>query len=666
MKTLHDLSKLNWKISGWTPYFWRFANTLETGMTSQAEISEIPAQVPGSVQSALLRAVVIDDWNTGLNARKCEWVENRHWIFSTVIPSTWFKPSSMHELICDGLDYAGWIYANGVQIGAFKSSHLPQRFTIPFDGETVDCRLQIVFDCPPRWLGQFGYTSQMTDWKPRFNYTWDWTARLVQTGIWDDIKLLVHDEAIIKEFRCYATLTDGQGDLFVRASVPEGSLVYLSLNRGDTVVHHDVATSQEIAAGVRWQHLLVDKWTCNGNGEQPIYTLRCSFIMHSDLEEDSIEHQVGFRSVEWASCDDSPKDADPWICCINGVPTFLQGVNWTPIRPNFADVTDEQYRSLLTGYRDMGCNLLRVWGGGFLEKEVFYNICDELGLLVWQELPLSSSGLENWPPEDPASIEALASITRSYVERRQHHPSLIIWCGGNELQGGADGSKTGGGRPVSGAHPLIAACKAVVSALDPSRRFLPTSSSGPTFTAESRDFGKSVHWDVHGPWKLWATESEWAEYWSQDDALFRSETGAPGASPIDIITWAADSLSTMPCNEENPLWRRMSWWIEEPEFVAQHGRPPANLAEYVDWSQERQAKALVIAASACKGRFPKCGGFLVWMGHDSFPCPANTSIVDFLGRPKPAALELQKVFHNAGNSTEPKTPYESRGECNDE
>ena len=138
--------------------------------------------------------------------------------------------------------------------------------------------------------------------------------------------------------------------------------------------------------------------------------------------------------------------------------------------------------------------------------------------------------------------------------------------------------------------------------------------------------------------------AEWIEYWAGDDALFRSETGAPGASSAEIIRRSKGDLAEMPGTADNPLWRRTSWWIEWPIFVEECGREPASLEEFVAWSQARQAEALVIAARACKDRFPRCGGFIIWMGHDSFPCTANTAIVDFDGEPKPAALALREVF----------------------
>ncbi len=192
---------------------------------------------------------------------------------------------------------------------------------------------------------------------------------------------------------------------------------------------------------------------------------------------------------------------------------------------------------------------------------------------------------------------------------------------------------------------MIAALARVVERDDPGRRFLPTSSSGPRFGAEPGEFGLGLHHDVHGPWQLPEGTLAGAQaYWAGDDALFRSEVGVAGASPVDVIEEYAGDLPVMPASGDNPLWRRTSWWIQWPEFLEEVGREPTDLAEFVAWSQERQAKGLVLAAKSCKSRFPRCGGFIVWMGHDCFPCTANTAIVDFHGRPKPAALALKQVF----------------------
>lgn len=611
---------------------------METGASSRAEIQPVPARVPGSVQMALKDAGIVPDWNVGMNARLCEWVENRHWIYETILPATWLTDAPERIVLkAEGLDYCGVATLNGAQVGEFCGSFTPHEFDLrPHIIEGDNC-LQIVFEVPPRWLGQTGYTSQMTQWKPRFNYGWDWTARLVQIGIWEALTLEIGDAREFWDWHVQA----GQNSLSLRAPAVGADRVRVVL---DGITSQEI-TGEALRRSILLENLSVELWQPNGSGAQTLYELRLEILGEDGEVVDAQTRRVGFKSVEWRACENAPENAEPWLCVVNGEPLFLQGVNWTPIRPNFADLTREDYRSRLQTYRNLGFNCLRVWGGAFLEKSDFYELCDEMGFLVWQEFPLSSSGVENWPPEDDASIAALTEIARSYIARRGHHVSLLLWCGGNELQGALDGGKVGIGKPVDGSHPLLAALGQVVAQDDPARRFLPASSSGPRFMADEKDFGKGWHHDVHGPWGPPGSEVEdWNSYWTRDDALFRSETGAPGASSADIIRAYQGDLEELPATLDNPLWRRTSWWIEEPEFVRQHGREPGDLEEYVAWSQARQAQALGLAARACKARFPDCGGLLLWMGHDSFPCAANTSLLDFWGRPKPAALALGEVF----------------------
>jgi beta-mannosidase len=657
MKTTYNLGSLDWALAGSTPYVWRQQRSIESGATHNAEVTAVPARVPGSVQGALRDAGVLADWNVGLEFRRCEWVENRHWVYTARLPNDWLQEGATIRLRALGLDYSGWVLVNGRTAGTFVGSLVPHVFDLTAHLQGPDNTLQIVFDCPPRWLGQIGYTSQMKEWKPRFNYHWDWTVRLVQIGIWDDLLLELNDGQELLDLDCSASARaaptgDGvgassaapaqyHGVLSVRGIVigNQGETVRVALERDGGTIRTDDLPVRRFRGGIVWDDLPVELWWPNGAGAQPLYALRCRLLDGGGNTLDEISRDVGFKSVAWKPCEGAPPEADPWLCEVNGRPVFLQGVNWTPIRPNFADVGEEDYRRRLDTYRRMGCTVLRVWGGAILEKEIFYDLCDEMGLLVWQEFPMSSSGLDDLPPDAPQSIEEMAEIAESYIQRRRHHASLLLWSGGNELQYPD--------RPIDTAHPMIARLAQVVAERDPGRRFLPSSSSGPHFTAAERDFGKGIHWDVHGPWNATGDlDGEWTRYWQNDDALFRSEVGAPGASSVELIRAYRGDLPETPGTRDNPLWKRTSWWIEWPVFVEERGREPESLEDYVTWSQERQRRALGSAACSARGRFPRCGGFILWMGHDCFPCTANTAIVDFNGDLKPAGVEIGRIFRD--------------------
>ncbi len=642
----HALSRLSWTLEGWRPYAWMLGR--KPGASHiQADIAPVSARVPGSVQAALLAAGLLPDWHLGVHSRDCEWVEHRHWLFETTIPAAWTPPGEQAVLVAEGLDYAGWVLVDNVEVARFAGALAPHRFDLTAqisDGRPH--RLSICFDEAPPEQGQIGYSSRSRYFKPRYPYSWDWCPRLVPVGVWDALCLETGSSAAFRLDRVRATLAGDYATGRIEAAVgtespaAEGMTVHAILLDGERECGRARTPLEQAGATVALDGLAVQPWWPNGAGEQKLYTLEVRVVDAHGAPVWRAERQAGFRHIAWRACEAAPEGALPWICEVNGTPVFLQGANWVPPRIAYHDVTEEDYRALIGLYREMGCNALRVWGGGILEKETFYDLCDQAGIFVWQEFPLSSSGVENLPPDLPEAMATLAGIARSYIARRAHHASLLLWCGGNELTL-ADAT------PVDASHPCIAALRRVVEEEDPGRRFLPTSPSGPEFYAHAAAYGKGRHHDIHGPWGMagFAGLEAWRAYWEGDDALFRSEVGMPGAMDADLILKYADGMACWP--PEGEYWgHTAAWWTQWDRLQAQfeHMGPEAGLRAYVQQTQAYQAAAYAVAAACCKQRFPKCGGFLIWMGHDCFPCPANNSVIDFERRPKPAYFALQQVF----------------------
>lgn len=653
MKRSYNLSQLTWTVAGYTPYLWLFER-LYGGMGEENKCIDqaaVPAKVPGSVQGALRDAGILPDWNIGMNYRAYEWVENRHWIFRTELPDEWLGEKKAFRLECLGLDFCGWVYLNNQEVGAFRGTHITHSFDLTGHIRPTNNVLEIIFDLPPRWLGQFGYTSRMTEWKTRFNYTWDWAPRLVQVGIWDDISLIAVDESEFSEVRILtdANLNREQGILEIRGEV-KGAFdgkVEVTLTHAGQLLRRQIIDVKVFDSGLRWDDLEVEFWWPNLEGGQSLYELTLRLINLQGQELDRIDRRVGFKHVDWIACEDAPEGADPWQCVINGRAVFLQGVNFPPLAVNFADLTRADYENRLQMYQELGLNLFRINACQFLERHWFYDLCDELGLMIWQEFPLTSSGLENWPPEDVTSIEAMAEIATSYIKRRRHHACLLLWGGGNELQGDLSGKKSGMGLPCSPDHPMLKRLREVTEALDPQHRFVHTSPSGPRAGVNPVDFGNGLHWDVHGGGAMMTELIKACEYWASDDALFRSEIYCPGASSAEILHKYAGEFEVFPASTDNPYWTRLTtWWNDWQKMIKIHGRTPDDLDEYITWSQKYQAEMLSGEMAACKARFPRCGGVLMWSGHDTFPLTINTSLIDFDGNFKPAARAVAQVWHS--------------------
>ncbi len=235
-------------------------------------------------------------------------------------------------------------------------------------------------------------------------------------------------------------------------------------------------------------------------------------------------------------------------------------------------------------------------------------------------------------------------IATDYIHRRAHHACKLLWCGGNELQ--TRSNEKGEQFPLTESHPALAAMKKVVEREDPETRFLPTSPAGPTFSAGAKNMGQGIHHHVHGPWTHDSLAAA-KDYFANDDATFRSETGMPAAQSLAMIRKYAGDQPIWPPTKDNPFWVHSSlWWLQYETFKSplRGKKGPAALKKYVELSQSLQADVIAFAAASCKSRFPTCTGFLIWMGHDAFPCAANTSIIDFDGNPKPAYHAVAKVF----------------------
>jgi beta-mannosidase len=648
-----NLGHLEWKLWGYRPYVWRMNFDFDRLSGSWAEYSDIPFRVPGSVQKALKDMNIVPDWNIGLNFTEMEWIESRHWLIAANIPDEWVAEKDDLVLNCKGLDHQGILFVNGQEAGRFNNAYHPYSFDIGSFLKEKGNTVVFVFECSPTYLGQIGYTSQIREWKPRFYYGWDWVPRIVQVGIWDEIFLQTKSEDILSQLQVDTKAArekdEGELSIFIEnARQSEALFANVSLTGPDgESVFNDSVSIKEISRGKTWKNLQVKRWYPNGWGNPNLYHLKLTFYGKDKNVILKEERKIGFKHIDWLPNKGAPQEADCWICSINNQPIFIQGVNWTPLLPNFADLKKEDYEKKLVLYKEMGINTIRVWGGGFSEKSWLYEFCDKLGILVWQDFPLSSSGLDNYPPDEPETIADFSRIVKHYITRLKSHASLLLWCGGNELYEWGDVS------PVDVNHPMIAAIKKIVNTNDPDRRFVPGSPSGPSISFNFANKGKGIHWDTHGPWKLpfgkERTMSEVEEFWKNNDSFFISEAGAPGAMSVELIKKYSGKFSPWPTSLDNPLWRTVNWWNEWDEYTSATPEKNRSLEHYVRWSQGRQTRGLAIALKTCKDKFPACGGFLIWMGHDCFPCPVNTSLIDFKGNVKPVVYELSEIWRNNGN-----------------
>jgi beta-mannosidase len=361
-------------------------------------------------------------------------------------------------------------------------------------------------------------------------------------------------------------------------------------------------------------------WWPWDQGEPCLYRVTVRLLDEAGVL-DEIDRVTGVRSVARTML---PGGA-PWQWQINGRPVFLRGANWVPADVLPGRVTAADYTRLLGQAKEAGINFLRVWGGGVREKRAFWETCDRLGIVAWQEFPLACAFLDHYP-RDPAYLQTLADEAAGIVRALRNHPSLIAWCGGNEIN------------PQHERLPLQAVA-GVLAEEDPRRPFIPAS------PAE----GDVHQWDVwHGfaPWTTLTTMS----------AVFMSEFGLQ-ALP-DAATIAEMFPADLPRSLADPRWAGRKAQVAK---LRHYAGPEADgdLAAAIAATQRGQGTALQVGIEACRLRRsdPKglqrplgstlgstpCGGVAFWQFNEPWPA-VSWSVIDRAGRPKAAYEMLKRSF----------------------
>lgn len=507
-----------WTLRGWRENDWRRSMSFVRHGHERPDVGPLPMQIPGSVRAALSAAGLLPDPTHGTSSRDHEWVEHRHWTITRDLPAdltdVWDPDDGPAVLTVASLDGGGLVLVDDVEVARFNNAALPVEVTITDLLAAGARRVTVVMDHLPHDLGQVTWTSRVRDVKARYSYGWDWIPRLVSQQVAGPVTLHLGRRSLRSVQAIGDVNGGGEAVLMVRAEA-DGP-VELSLPGG---------WRQTIVGDGAWNRLHVGSQPLWRPGEGGTVTLSAS------VGEQVHTLSIGFRSVRWLPCADAPPSALPWICEVNGERLFLAGVNWVPIRADYADVTEADYRVRMAEYRRIGITAFRVWGGAMMEQPLFYDLCDEYGFLVWQELPLCSSGLDNRPPEDEQFTTTMGWIAAHWADTLSHHPCLVLWGGGNELSEPRHGTEV----PCGLEHPALARVADVMSERDPLRPFVPASPSGPSCWFDATQSGLGRHHDVHGPWEWNAGWDSWVEYWDSDDALMRSEVGFPGATPWDLL-----------------------------------------------------------------------------------------------------------------------------------
>lgn len=638
-----DLNGADWQLRGYLGHYWLLPGNVFWADRPAESDQWMPATVPGMVQTDLIREGRIPDPYIDLNSLPCEWVSQRDWVYrkTFLLPESW--RGRRLRLRFGGVDYRCHVSLNGTLLGIHEGTCLPFEFdvtgTAVIGGEN---RLIVAVHRAPDADSQIGHTSKTAHFKPRFAYGWDFAPRAIPLGIWQDVDLVASGPVVCSDLWVRPAIDGNTGrvkaTLRLDGPAPEGVAAVWSILRGDTVLAGGTEAVTPGASETIIQTALERPaiWWTNGLGDQPLHEIRVDLIGPGGARWDTRAATFGFRDLTWVRTEGAPEDALAYQPVLNGVTVPVRGWNWVPLSNFHGGEIDDRYDRFIALARRAGVNLIRVWGGGILEKTRFYEACDRAGILVWQELQMSSSGVDNEAPSDPAFCEAFEAYARAILPQRRNHVSLAVWCGGNELCEGYAGP------PHALSHPVIAALRHAVDDLDPGRHLLPTSGSGPDGMLRGDNLTHVLH-DVHGPWTYAGPEAQYTMA-NTFTAMLHSEFGAPGAAHAKTLRAIAPEDRILPPSFANPLWRhRGDWWIHEDQVRALFGEWDS-LETFVRFSQFIQFEGLRYLVESNHRKWPRCAGAIPWQFNEPWPCTSCTCSVDYYGSPKPAYYAVARVY----------------------
>jgi beta-mannosidase len=531
---------------------WRVRELPGEDVPEHNRLGWLPAQVPGHVHLDLMAAGVLSDLNYRMQERSAQWVDDLDWQYETS-----FKASPVvgaHTfLLFNGLDTIAEISLNGTLLGTADNMFSTHEFRVDNylinenDGDGLNV-LQVTFRSAKKtgilrqleWNeGPDAITPHWDNWshramirKSQYMYGWDWGPVFISCGIWQPVELITVESGRLLDWKYAYELRDERALVTVSTVVerpdPTNTTklrLVLQLNTDsieidvpDAAGRHELSGTLQIENAKLWQPAGL-----NPPGNQPaLYTLRTVLADQAGNILDTRSSTIGLRTIELLHEGGSGAG---FQFRINGQPIFVKGANWIP-NNSFPAVTNttglSSVRERIRQAYDAGFNMLRVWGGGLYETEEFYNACDELGLMVWQDF---AYGCSYYPDTGKYARDARIEAV-SAVRRIRNHPSLALWCGNNENQTMFHWGSLSPHRLVGEGifHEIL---PGVVAAESPGIPYWPSSPYGGD-DPNSADYGDCHNWDV------WHGRGDWVHY-VENDSRFCSEFGF--ASSCGLPAW---------------------------------------------------------------------------------------------------------------------------------
>lgn len=589
--------------------------------------------VPGDVHSALVEAGIIPDPYVGRNEEVVQWVAHSGWVLERSV--TLADVDGHWYLDLDYVDTIAEVFVNGTSVlqadNCFRryrpdvSSALKpgeNRICIVFASSIAEGKARfeaLPFEVP--WLemnSPIPYGNMLR--KPQCHFGWDWNIAIAPLGLYGTVALRKLDPARIEHVVTrQAHNPDGSVDLTLELTLYaaetgiaavhlalDGERVRLDcgLSAGETVIRH--------VFHVETPRL----WWPAGSGEQALSSLSVT------VGDETVTRQIGFRTVELLTTPDAA--GSRFAFRVNGREIFCRGANWIPADALFSRTSPAKTEDLLQSAVDAHMNMIRVWGGGFYEHGWFYDLCDRLGLMVWQDFMFAC----NLYPSTPGFLDNVAEEVDYQVRRLSSHASIVLWCGDNELVGALtwfEVSRKNRDRYLVSYDRLNRTIETAMKKAAPEALWWPSSPS----TGGNLDYGDAWHADGSGDmhyWSVWHENKSFDNYRSVTPR-FCSEFGFQSYTSLPVIREFAgegDLNISSPVIELHQKNKGGNERIAGTLF--RYFRFPEGFANFVYVSQVQQALAIQTAVDFWRSLKPHCMGTLYWQLNDTWPVASWASL----------------------------------------
>ncbi len=620
----------------------REAETTDVSAESAGTGDWMDARVPGCIHLDLLRNERIPDPFYGFNDLEVQWVADANWLYRLSFEcSEELLKKEKVELVGEGLDTFAEVVLNGTSLGGTNNMFRRWRWDVGGLLEQEDNELLILFESPRKRcdalaaeddadLGALFGGNRVYARKAQYASGWDWGPDLNTSGIWRPIYLEGFDTARLADIRACADWEQPGAPLLrvearVEALASRPAELKVSLTGEDGTRREAAAVDLVEGDNVLSAELDIENpllWWPRGMGPQNLYELEATVkLENGDL---SATRTIGLRRVELVR--ESDEEGESFHFRINGEPVFCRGANWVPADSFLPRLETADYRRLLERAAEANMNMLRVWGGGIYERDDFYDICDRLGIMVWQDFMMACAA---YPEHLEEFRENLRTEAEQTVRRLRSHPSLVLWCGNNECQ-----SLFGAGAAEEGIYEHL--LPAICAELDPTRPYWPGSPYGGE-DPNSPYCGDQHYWR---PWWGWAGADEQVNF----PGRFVSEFGFQAPPPLKTIR------SYIPSGGHHMQSRVMEHHNRAGgatgrlfKLLAEKFRVPADFEDVVYLMQLTQAENVKTGVDAWRARKFRTGGALFWQLNDCWPA-TSWSAIDYGGRPKALHHYARRFF----------------------